>query len=180
MDELDKKVYDVFSGRVVKKGATKLVKGASNVPTYVLEYLLGTYCTSDDDKEIEDGIAQVKKILADNYVRNDEVELIKSRIRDFGSYNVIDVVDAHFNEKRNVYIASLHNMGISNVIPDRFVKKMSAFSAMAFGVLFNYLMNMTKMQAVHSLLMKLRLYKCRASTFKRLLMRENNSQKKNG
>lgn len=53
MDELDKKVYDVFSGRVVKKGATKLVKGASNVPTYVLEYLLGTYCTSDDDKEIE-------------------------------------------------------------------------------------------------------------------------------
>lgn len=87
MDELDKKVYDVFSGRVVKKGATKLVKGASNVPTYVLEYLLGTYCTSDDDKEIEDGIAQVKKILADNYVRNDEVELIKSRIRDFGSYN---------------------------------------------------------------------------------------------
>ena len=123
MDELDKKVYDVFSGRVVKKGATKLVKGASNVPTYVLEYLLGTYCTSDDDKEIEDGIAQVKKILADNYVRNDEVELIKSRIRDFGSYNVIDVVDAHFNEKRNVYIASLHNMGISNVIPDRFVKE---------------------------------------------------------
>ena len=63
MDELDKKVYDVFSGRVVKKGATKLVKGASNVPTYVLEYLLGTYCTSDDDKEIEDGIAQVKKII---------------------------------------------------------------------------------------------------------------------
>lgn len=79
MDELDRKVYSVFSGRVVKKGATKLVKGVSNVPTYVLEYLLGTYCTSDDEDEIEQGIKQVKRILADNYVRNDEVELIKSK-----------------------------------------------------------------------------------------------------
>ena len=82
MDELDRKVYDSFAGRVVKKGATKLIKGASNVPTYVLEYLLGTYCSSDDEKEIDRGIEQVKKILAENYVRNDEVNLIKSRIRD--------------------------------------------------------------------------------------------------
>ncbi len=123
MDELDNKVYEVFSGRVVKKGATKLVKGASNVPTYVLEYLLGTYCTSDDDDEIEQGIKQVKRILADNYVRNDEVELIKSKIRDNGSYTVIDVVDARFDEKHNVYWAKLHNMGISDVIADRFIKE---------------------------------------------------------
>lgn len=123
MDELDRKVYDSFAGRVVKKGATKLVKGASNVPTYVLEYLLGTYCTSDDDKEIEEGIERVKKILADNYVRSDEVELIKSRIRDNGSYNVIDVIDARFNEKHNVYVANLHNMKISDVIDDSYIKE---------------------------------------------------------
>lgn len=123
MNELDRKVYDSFAGRVVKKGATKLVKGASNVPTYVLEYLLGTYCTSDDDKEIEEGIERVKKILADNYVRSDEVELIKSRIRDNGSYNVIDVIDARFNEKHNVYVANLHNMKISDVIDDSYIKE---------------------------------------------------------
>ena len=123
MDELDKKVYEVFSGRVVKKGATKLIKGTSNVPTYVLEYLLGTYCTSDDDKEIEAGIAQVKKILSDNYVRNDEVELIKSKIRDNGSYTVIDVVDARFHEYENVYSASLHNMGITDIIDDKYIKE---------------------------------------------------------
>ena len=122
MDELDRKLYDSFAGRVVKKGATKLVKGASNVPTYVLEYLLGTYCTSDDDKEIEEGIKSVKRILADNYVRNDEVELIKSRIRDNGTYNVIDIIDARFNERSNVYIANLHNMKISDVIPDTYIK----------------------------------------------------------
>lgn len=122
MDELDKKVYENFAGRVVKKGATKLIKGASNVPTYVLEYLLGTYCSSDDEKEIDKGIEQVKKILAENYVRNDEVELIKSRIRDNGSYNVIDVVDARFNERHNIYYANLHNMGISDVIDDEYIR----------------------------------------------------------
>lgn len=122
MDELDRKVYDTFAGRVVKKGATKLIKGSSNVPTYVLEYLLGTYCTSDDDKEIEKGIDQVKKILAENYVRNDEVELIKSRIRDNGSYSVIDVVDARLDERHNVYCANLHNMGISDIIDDHYIK----------------------------------------------------------
>ena len=123
MDELDRKIYDSFAGRVVKKGATKLIKGSSNVPTYVLEYLLGTYCTSDDEKEIERGIEQVKKILAENYVRNDEVELIRSRIRENGSYNVIDIVDARFNEKHNVYVAHLHNMGISDVIEDSYIKE---------------------------------------------------------
>ena len=112
MDGLDKKAYNAFAGRVVKKGATKLIKGSSNVPTYVLEYLLGTYCTSDDENEISNGISQVKKILQENYVRNDEVELIKSRIRENGTYNVIDVVDAKLNEKLNVYMATLHNMKI--------------------------------------------------------------------
>ena len=63
MDDLDKKLYETFAGRVVKKGATKLVKGFSNVPTFVLEYLLGTYCASDSDADIDAGIEQVKQIL---------------------------------------------------------------------------------------------------------------------
>jgi len=123
MDELDKKVYQNFAGRVVQKGATKLVKGFSNVPTYVLEYLLGTYCTSDSQKDIDNGIVQVKEILSNNYVRNDEVELVKAKIKESGSYNVIDVVDARFMEKKNVFMAHLHNMNISNVISDETVKK---------------------------------------------------------
>lgn len=123
MDGLDRKAYDSFAGRVVRKGATKLIKGSSNVPTYVLEYLLGTYCTSDDDKEIDAGIAQVKKILQENYVRNDEVELIKSRIRDNGTYNVIDIVDARFKERDNVYVATLHNMKISDEIDDSYIRE---------------------------------------------------------
>lgn len=122
MDDLDRKVYESFAGRVVKKGATKLIKGASNVPTYVLEYLLGTYCSSDDEREIDKGIEQVKKILAENYVRNDEVNLIKSRIRDNETYNVIDVVDARFDERHNVYYGNLHNMGISDIIDDQYIK----------------------------------------------------------
>ena len=62
MDSLDKKAFEVFSGRVVPKGATKKIKDSANMPTYVLEYLLGTYCTSDDEQEIEAGIEQVKRI----------------------------------------------------------------------------------------------------------------------
>lgn len=123
MDDLDKKAYQCFAGRVVNKEYTKRIKGFSNVPTYVLEYLLGTYCTSDDENEVNEGLEQVKKILTENYVRNDEVELIKTKIRDSGSYNVIDVVDARFDEKKNIYKAHLHNMGIVNVIPDDVVKK---------------------------------------------------------
>lgn len=123
MDELDKKIYENFAGRVVQKGATKLVKGFSNVPTYVLEYLLGTYCSSDDQNDIDKGIEQVKDILSKNYVRNDEVELIKARIRDKGSYNVIDIVDAKLDERHNVFVGYLHNMDIINEIPDDVVKK---------------------------------------------------------
>ena len=122
LDLGDKPSTSSIRSRVVKKGATKLVKGFSNVPTFVLEYLLGTYCASDSDADIDAGIEQVKQILTNNYVRNDEVELVKSRIRENGSYNVIDVVDARFDERKNLYWAHLHNMGITNVIPDEVVK----------------------------------------------------------
>lgn len=123
MDNLDIKVYEQFSGRVVKKGATKKIKNSANVPTYVLEYLLGTYCTSDDDAEIEKGINQVKKILQENYVRADEAELVKSKVRELQTYTVIDVVSARLDEKRNEYIGRLHNLNVTVRVKDRYIKE---------------------------------------------------------
>ena len=123
MDNLDIKVYEQFSGRVVKKGATKKIKNSANVPTYVLEYLLGTYCTSDDDAEIEKGINQVKKILQENYVRADEAELVKSKVRELQTYTVIDVVSARLDEKRNEYVGRLHNLNVTVRVKDRYIKE---------------------------------------------------------
>lgn len=123
MDQLDIKVYEQFSGRVVKKGATKKIKNSANVPTYVLEYLLGTYCTSDDDEEIEKGITQVKKILQDNYVRADEAELVKSKVRELHTYTVIDVVSARLDEKNNIYVGHLHNLNVKVKLQDKYVRE---------------------------------------------------------
>jgi len=123
MDELDKKVYEEFAGRVVKKGATKKIKNSANVPTYVLEYLLGTYCTSDDDKEIEKGIIQVKKILQENYVRADEAELVKSKVRELRTYTVIDVVSAKLNEKTDRYVGKLHNLNVTINVPTHYIQE---------------------------------------------------------
>lgn len=115
MDNLDKKVFELFSGRVVPKGATKKIKNSANVPTYVLEYLLGTYCTSDDAEEIEQGIEQVKRILADNYVRPDEAEKIKAKIKENHNYTVIDKLTVKLNERSDNYMAEFMFLGINNV-----------------------------------------------------------------
>ncbi len=115
MDALDKKVFNIFSGRVVPKGATKKIKGSANVPTYVLEYLLGSYCTSDNKDEIEEGIVQVKNILASNYVRPDEAEKIKAKIREEGSYTVIDKLTVKLNERLDQFEADFMFLGIRNV-----------------------------------------------------------------
>ena len=123
MDQLDIKVYEQFSGRVVKKGATKKIKNSANVPIYVLEYLLGTYCTSDDDEEIEKGITQVKKILQDNYVRADEAELVKSKVRELHTYTVIDVVSTRLDEKNNIYVGHLHNLNVKVKLQDKYVRE---------------------------------------------------------
>ena len=121
MDNLDLKVYENFSGRVVKKGATKKIKSSANVPTYVLEYLLGTYSTSSDDKEIQEGINQVKKILQENYVRPDEAEMVKSKIRETGAYTVIDRVSVKLDLKKNEYRGFIHSLGVEVVVPTRYV-----------------------------------------------------------
>jgi ATP-dependent Lon protease len=86
--DLDELLNQHFAGRVVRKDLTKLVKEGANVPVYVLEYLLGNYCASSDPEVIEDGLNTVKKVLADNYVRPDEAEKVKSTIRERGSLKV--------------------------------------------------------------------------------------------
>src|SRR5271156_1223230 len=113
-----------FAGKVVRKDLTKLVKEGANVPVYVLEYLLGSYCASNDEAVIEDGLKTVKKVLTENYVRPDEAEKVKSLIRERGSLKVIDKVTVTLNEKRDVYEALLGNLGVKGVdVSNSYVKK---------------------------------------------------------
>jgi ATP-dependent Lon protease len=121
---LDDLLNQNFPGKVVRKDLTKLVKEGANVPVYVLEYLLGSYCASSDEVVIEEGLRTVKKILAENYVRPDEAEKVKSTIRERGSLKVIDKVTVTLNEKRDVYEALLGNLGVSRIeVPSSIVKK---------------------------------------------------------
>ena len=112
--DLDQLLNQQFAGRVVRKDLTKLIKEGANVPVYVLEYLLGMYCASDDSTVIEQGMRNVKTILAENYVRPDEAEKVKSLIRERGTYRVIDRVTVRLNEKKDQYEASFSNLGIKD------------------------------------------------------------------
>jgi len=112
--DLDKLLNQHFGGRVVRKDLTKLIKEGANVPVYVLEYLLGMYCASDDEEVIEKGLENVKTILAENYVRPDEAEKVKSLVRERGTYKVIDRVTVRLNEKKDKYEASFSNLGIKD------------------------------------------------------------------
>jgi ATP-dependent Lon protease len=123
-DDIDTLLNANFAGKVVRKDLTKLVKEGANVPVYVLEYLLGMYCASDDDVTIRDGLESVKKILAENYVRPDEAEKVKSKIRERGSYKIIDKITVKLNERRNSYEAFLANLCAKDVeISDQFVRQ---------------------------------------------------------
>jgi ATP-dependent Lon protease len=122
--DLDQLLNRHFSGKVVRKDLTKLIKEGANVPVYVLEYLLGMYCASDDEATIQAGLATVKRILAENYVRADEAEKVKSKIRESGTYKVIDKLTVKLNEKRDQYEALLSNLGVKNAeISDAFVRQ---------------------------------------------------------
>ncbi|WP_047248547.1 protease Lon-related BREX system protein BrxL [Chromobacterium subtsugae] len=122
--DLDTLLTRHFAGKVVRKDLTKVIKEGANVPVYVLEYLLGMYCASDDSQVIEAGLNNVKRILAENYVRPDEAEKIKSKIRESGTYKVIDKVTVKLNEKRDTYEALLSNLGVKNAeISDSFVRQ---------------------------------------------------------
>ena len=114
--DLDSLLNEHFAGKIVRKDLTKLVKEGANVPVFVLEYLLGSYCASQDEEVVAEGLQTVKRILAENFVRPDEAEKIKSLIREKGTYKVIDKVTVELNEKRDVYEAHLFSLGITGVV----------------------------------------------------------------
>ena len=114
-DEINRKLRVNFDGKIVRKDLTKSIKEGANVPVYVLEFLLGQYCSSEDESIIEEGVNNVKRILADNYVRPDEAEKIKSLLRQRGSYTVIDRITVHLNIKKDTYEAEFSNLGIKDV-----------------------------------------------------------------
>lgn len=124
MEILDKKINEIFLGCVVRKDLVKEVKGNAIVPSYVLEYLLGQYCATNDESTIIAGIESVKEILAKHYVNRNEAEYIKSTIKEKGRYKVIDKVSVKFNEKTDSYIAEFSNLGIKGIdIPSEIAYK---------------------------------------------------------
>ena len=114
-ETINNKLRQYFDGRIVRKDLTKSIKEGANVPVYVLEYLLGQYCSSDDPVIIEEGVNNVKRILADNYVRPDEAQKILSILRERGAYTVIDRITAKLNIKEDRYEAEFSNLGIKNI-----------------------------------------------------------------
>ena len=118
MKELDKKLNEHFEGKVVRKDLTKLVKGNAIVPTYVLEYLLGQYCATDDEETIIQGVETVKNIISKHFVHRDEAEYIKSIIKEKNSHRIIDKVSVSLSETRGVYEATFINLNVKKVLID--------------------------------------------------------------
>ena len=113
-----------FDGKIVRKDLTKKIKEGANVPIYVLEFLLGQYCSSDDNAIIETGVQQVKRILADNFVRPDESQKILSQLRKRGSHTVIDMITVQLDIQKNRYFAQFSNLGLARVpIEDEYPEK---------------------------------------------------------
>ncbi|WP_172200655.1 protease Lon-related BREX system protein BrxL [Saccharibacillus qingshengii] len=112
---IHQKLRKHFDGKIVRKDLTKAIKEGANVPVYVLEFLLGQYCGSDDPIIIEDGVKNVKRILSDNFVRPDEAQKVLSSLRERGSYTVIDRITVSLNIKRDQYEADFSNLGVGNI-----------------------------------------------------------------
>lgn len=122
-DNLDAKIVEAFPGKVVRKDLTAVMKRGANVPTFVLEYLLGMYCSTDDPDMVEQGLARIRKILTENYVRPDESERIKSKIWELRQYTIIDKVSVRFDEYRGIHVATFANLSIDPVVmPEDYVR----------------------------------------------------------
>lgn len=114
-EEIRNKLRQNFDGKIVRKDLTKKIKEGANVPIYVLEFLLGQYCSSDDEAIIEQGVQNVKHILVDNFVRPDEAQKILSQLRKNGSHTIIDMVTVHLDIKKDCFFAEFSNLGLTNV-----------------------------------------------------------------
>ena len=124
MKPLDEKINQVFEGKVVRKDLTSKIKGNAIVPTYVLEYLLGQYCATNNEETISDGIGKVKTIIEQHFVHRDEAEEIKSKIREKGNHRIIDKISVKLNDSADRYEAHFANLGLKKIpINDAFVKQ---------------------------------------------------------
>ena len=112
---LQEKIVNNFIGKVVRKDLAFQVKGGLPVPTYVLEYLLGQYCATDDEEVINEGLKKVKRVIQQNYVHRAESETIKGRIREAGNYKVIDKLVATLDDKADAYKVTFANLGLSGI-----------------------------------------------------------------
>ena len=118
------KLRQSFDGRIVRKDLTKHIKEGANVPVYVLEFLLGQYCSTDDEETIAQGVQNVKRILADNFVRPDEAEKIKAILRKNGNHTVIDMITVKLDIAKNAFYAEFSNLGLTKVpIEDEYPEK---------------------------------------------------------
>lgn len=142
-EEIKDKLRQNFDGKIVRKDLTKKIKEGANVPVYVLEFLLGQYCSSDDENVIEKGVQNVKRILADNFVRPDESQKILSQLRKKGSHTIIDMVTVRLDMKKDCFFAEFSNLGVGNVpIADDTRKSLTAYFAAVFGALFSWTMRL--------------------------------------
>ena len=147
-EELNKKLRQSFDGKIVRKDLTKHIKEGANVPIYVLEYLLGQYCNSDDEAIIERGVETVKSILANNYVRPDEAQKVLSVLRKKGSHTVIDLITVELNMKYDEYEATFSNLGLTRIpISEDYPEQYDCF-AVASGASFSLNMELKMMTLV--------------------------------
>ena len=124
MKQLDIKLNQHFGGKVVRKDLTSAVKGNAIVPTYVLEYLLGQYCATDDEVTIEHGVETVKNIIGQHFVHRDEAQIVKSTVREKGSHRIIDKVSVRLNDLKDQYESSFANLGLKGIpIGDNVIKE---------------------------------------------------------
>jgi len=138
------KLRQNFDGKIVRKDLTKKIKEGANVPVYVLEFLLGQYCSSDDDAVIEQGIENVKRILADNFVRPDEAQKVISKLRQRGSHTIIDMVTVNLNLRYDEYEATFSNLGLGGIpISEEYAEK---YDRLLCGGLYSWSMTQEKMQ----------------------------------
>src|SRR5690606_25168976 len=120
---LDRLLLQAFPGKVVRKDLLHQIKGGENVPSYVLEYLLGRYCASDDPDEIEAGIAAVKQTLRDNYFRHDEANKAQSLVEQRGRHRFIDRIEVRFVASENKYWAAMDNFSFNRIhVNERFYR----------------------------------------------------------
>ena len=118
MDYLDEKVLNLFSGIIVRKDLTTYMKRGANVPGFVIEYLLGMYCNNRDEKAVSEGLKKISDALSRNYIKPNEVELIKSKIKEKGLYTIIDCLSVRLDEKNDIYFGKFSNFKIPEIVID--------------------------------------------------------------